>query len=236
MGVPEEKIRILSLTDILEPLSRHEVEELGRRLPDMELSPGELLYAPGQKSEILFILRRGRVRIYKMVGSRELTLAVVGAGTVFGEMSLTAQRMHDSFAEATEPSEVSLLGVEDFKELVLSHPEVGLRVVELLGERLRVQEERLAEIALKAVPARLASLILRLVEAEGVVKGGVYEVDTPYTHRELATMIGANREAVTKALGGLRRAGMIEVRRRRIRVKDVEALELVAGRVPQDFP
>jgi len=236
LGGPEEKARLLSLTDILEPLSRREVEELGRRLQDVALERGEVLYSPGQRSEALFILRRGRMRVYRMVGSRELTLAVVREGTVFGEIPLTAQRVHGSFAEAAEPSEISVLGRDDLKELILSHPEVGLRLVELLGERLGTQEERLAEIALKDVPSRLASSILRLVEGEGVVKGGVYEVATPYTHRELAAMIGANREAVTNALGDLRRAGMIEVRRRRIRVKDLPALGRVAGWLPQDLP
>jgi CRP/FNR family transcriptional regulator len=87
------------------------------------------------------------------------------------------------------------------------------------------------DLTLKEVPARLASLILFLVESKGVQVPGEISIPTRYTHEHLGTMIGANREAVTRAFGRLQDEGVIQIRRRLIYVEDVEALERAAGRL-----
>ena len=102
-------------------------------------------------------------------------------------------------------------------------------MVRLLSDRLRLAHNRLADFATKGVPARLASLILYLIEGEGVATGeGGYEIPTRYTHERLGTMIGAGRVAVSRAMSRLREVGAVERAGRVIRVVDVEALERVA--------
>jgi CRP-like cAMP-binding protein len=104
----------------------------------------------------------------------------------------------------------------------------------LLSERLHYYETRIEDVTLKGVPARLASLILFLVESEGVQVPGEIRIPTRYTHEHLGTMIGANREAVTRAFGRLQDEGALQIRRRLIYVDDVEALERVAGRLLEE--
>jgi len=225
----EEKLRLLSMVDILEPLSREEIDELSRLIPDTHYQRGQVLYTPQERSEALFMLKRGRVRIYR-VGSdgREFTLTVVGPGTVFGEMSLTAQRLENAYAEAMDPTIVCKMKRHDLERLVMDKPQVGLKVMSVLSERLSLAEERMEDIALKEVPARLASFILQLVESEGVMTAEGPKIPTRYTHRQLATMIGSKRETVTKAFTLLQQAGAVELKRRKIHVKDMEALKRVA--------
>jgi CRP/FNR family cyclic AMP-dependent transcriptional regulator len=117
---------------------------------------------------------------------------------------------------------------EIFEALLRRNPEVGLRLLGVLGERIVVLEERLVDLAYKEVTARLASAIVRLVDGEGVVAKECRRIPTPYTHAQLSSMIGANRESTTRALGRLRDGGLIEVRKRCIHVTDIEALERVA--------
>ncbi len=230
MLLPEEKIRLLSMVDVLEPLSEGELEEFSRRVPDTHLERGKIFYTPGDRSEALFMLKKGRVRLYKVTPDGwEFTLAVVEAGTMFGEMALTAQRLREAYAEAAEPSDICVLEREDLERLVRGNPDVGLRMIQVLSERLRVCETRLEDVGLKDVPARLASLVLQLTEDEGVITAEGPRIPTHYTHRQLATMIGASRESVTRAFTKLRREGAVELRRRRIYVKDVAALERAAG-------
>ncbi len=230
MLLPEEKIRLLSMVDVLEPLSEEELEEFSRRVPDTHIEPGRIFYAPGDRSEALFMLKKGRVRIYKVTpDGRELTLAVVEAGTMFGEMALTAQRMREAYAEAAEPSYVCILKSEDLEGLVRKNPDLGLRIIRILSERLRLCEARLEDIVFKDVPARLASLILQLAESEGIMTPEGPMIPTHYTHRQLATMIGSSRESVTRAFTKLQKAGAIELRRRHVYVKDVKALEQAAN-------
>src|SRR3712207_674292 len=115
-----------------------------------------------------------------------------------------------------------------FDELVERNPFLGARVASLLGERLIQTEERLADLVRKEVPERLATQILRLVESEGVVTREGYKIPTRYTHQQLATMIGAKREAVTRAFGKLRCGGGVELRNRQIFVTDPETLKRAA--------
>ena len=234
---PEEKLRLLSMVDILEPLSREEIKELSRRIPDTHFQRGQILYAPKERNEALFMLKKGRVRIYRVgPDGREFTLTVVGAGTVFGEMPLTAQRLENAYAEAMEPAVVCKMRRQDLERLVMDKPQVGLKVMSILSERLSLAEDRMEDIALKEVPARLASFILQLVETEGVMTAEGPKIPTRYTHRQLATVIGSKRETVTKAFTLLQQVGAIELRRRRIHVRDIKALERVANEGVRPIP
>jgi CRP-like cAMP-binding protein len=226
----EERIRLLSLVDIFEPLSEEHIEQLNGQLSDVHLEPNEVFYTPQDLSERLFVLWKGQVRIYRTIDGREFTLATVEAGTVFGEMALTAQQMQGAYAQAMEASELSVMRREDLERLMLKKPEVGLQITHLLSERLRRYETRLEDITLKGVTARLASLLVLLLESEGVVTGDhSLKIPTHYTHQHLGTMVGANREAVTRAFGQLQDEGVVALRRRLIYVSDAEALRRRAG-------
>ena len=230
----DEEVQLLRTVDILEPLSDEELEALARRCPDDHLQAGENFYTPYDTSERLFILKSGRVRVYRTTDGREFTQAIVEAGTVFGEMALTAQRLQGAYAQAMEPSILLTMSREELERLILEKPEVGLQITRLLSERLRRYETRLEDITLKDIHSRLASIILLLIESEGVRTGAGYRIPAHYTHQRLGTMIGANREAVTRAFGLLQDEGVVELRRRLIYVKDIEALSQVAGREEED--
>jgi len=234
----EEQVELLSGVDIFEDLPKEEVreilDELLERNAEINLGAGEIFYTPRQPDGKLFILIKGGVRIYKMEGGREFTLEVVNSGTVFGEVAFTDHRLRDAYAEATDPSILLAMAREDVERLILQMPTVGLRLISLLSERLHYYETRIEDVTLKGVPARLASLILFLIESEGVQVPGEIRIPTRYTHEHLGTMIGANREAVTRAFGRLQDEGALQLRRRLIYVEDVGALERVAGRLLEE--
>lgn len=225
----EEKVRLLSTVDILQPLSREQLEELSPRIPDSHVERGQTFYAPGEGNEALFLLKRGRVRIYKVApDGREVTHFVAEPGTVFGELAHPAQRFHEAYAEAMEPAYICTMKWEELERLVREHPEVGLRVIRVLSERLHFVERRFEDVSLKEVPARLASLVLQLVESEGVMTPKGLKIDARYTHEQLATMIGASRARVTEAFAHLKEAGALELKHRHIYVYDAEALKRTA--------
>lgn len=226
----DEEARFLSEVDVLEPLSQEELDDLTRRLPDRRLEEGEILYGPGERGDGLFVLKEGRVRMYKTdARGGEFTLEVLGDGTVFGEMSLGPGRLRASYAQAVEPSLVAALRRTELEDLVRRNPEVGVRLARLLSDRLRLAQNRLADFASKGVRARLASLILYLAEGEGVVTGeNQHKIPTRYTHARLGTMIGAGRVTVSKAFAELRKTGAVEQRNRLLHIVDLEALERAA--------
>lgn len=224
-----ERVKLLSLVDIFEPLSREEIEKITWEHLNTTVEEGVNFFTPMDLCETLFILQKGRIRLYKATpGGREFTLAVLQSGTVFGEMALTGQRLRNCYAQALEASEVSAMCRADVERLILDKPAVGLQLIHLLSDRLSTYETRLQDLGLKEVPARLASLIRLLVEGEGIRTTESYKLPTRYTHQQLATMIGANREAVTRAFARLREVGTVVVRRRYIHVGDLDVLKKVA--------
>jgi CRP/FNR family transcriptional regulator, cyclic AMP receptor protein len=214
---------------ILAGLSRDELRWLSRRMPLLCFESGQLMYAPLDFAEVAFVLLEGRVRLYKELGGREFTLRVVRAGGTFGEAAALAGGPQGSYARALERSTVGRLGRRTLLPLPRARPEAGLRALGALGERLPRYEDTMADLTLKGVLARLASLFLRLAEDEGIAGPQGTLVPFHYSHRELGAMIGAERVAVTRALKRFRDAGAVETPGRRILVKDREVLERIAA-------
>ena len=225
----KEQIRLLSMIDILGPLSPLEMEDLAKRSPDTFLEQDDVLYTPKDGTERLFVLKKGRVQLYEVDrGGEEITLSVVEDGNVFGEMALTGQSLEGIYVRALVPSTVVSLRREELEMLIMKKPEVGLRLVRELAEKLHASEARYADIIGKDVPARLATLILQLVDSEGVVSSESYRIPTHYTHEQLGTMIGCKRVAVSRAFSRLKEAGAVQLKERHIIVKNLDALKNLA--------
>src|ERR671916_2391943 len=213
------------MVDVFEPLTTEQKDLLAHRIIERTFGRDETVYAPGDASEAVFVLLTGRMRLYGIAGGQELTFEVVRASTMFGIASLM-ERTHDEYALAMEPSRVGVLSLNDFWHHVRQNPEVNARLVKVLGDRLRMTRGRMADIALKETPARLANLILDLVQSEGVVtREGHYKVVAHYTHDQLASMIGATRTSVTRAFGKLQDSGCVRLFRRQIYVVDLNSLK-----------
>jgi CRP/FNR family transcriptional regulator, cyclic AMP receptor protein len=205
------------------------MEDLARRVPDTFLEKEDILYTPKEGTERLFILKKGRVQLYEVNrDGEEVTLSVIEDGNIFGEMALTSQSLYGLYVRAIEPSTVVSLRREDVEDLIRDTPDVGLRLVRELAERLHDSERRYADMVGKDVPARLATLILTLVDSEGVVSSESYRIPNHYTHERLASMIGCKRVAVTRAFRKLEGGGAVVLKDRRIVVKDMDALKDMA--------
>jgi CRP/FNR family transcriptional regulator, cyclic AMP receptor protein len=225
----EREVKLLSLVDVLEPLTGDELRVLAERCPDIRLQSGEDFYRPEEHDGGLFLIKEGRVRVYLTTAAgKEATLDLLGSGTVLWARRLELVDTHAVHAQAVEPSVVAFMRREDLDRFILKNPEVGLRMMDLLAERLGSSNERMAEVAHKEVLSRLASQILRLLESEGVVDPEGYKLPAAYTHEELGTMIGAGRVAVSRALKDLREAGAVQTGRATVRVRDTEILERIA--------
>ena len=225
----EELGRLLALVDVFERLLPEEQRALASGASLERLGAKQtMMVGPREHPRRVLVLLSGRATVYEPgPRGRRLTVSVAEAATLVGAAGFS-ERPRGLRLEASMPCVLCLLGREAFEGVVRRNPEVGLRLLRILGERIGVLEERLADMAHREVPARLASAILRLVEGEGVMGTEGGWLPTRYTHQQLASMIGANREAITRALKTLRERGALEVRGRRIHVVDREALKRAA--------
>jgi CRP/FNR family transcriptional regulator, cyclic AMP receptor protein len=224
-----DKHGYLKDVDIFRDLSAEEIDALGRRAPMREVPAGTIFYAPDDASEVLFILKMGRVRLYHLSpDGKALTTAILESGTIFGEMALLGQGLAGSFAEAMTPCVLCLMSRADVTTLLLGDPRIALRIAEILGRRLIDAERRLSDFAFKNLPERLAALLLRLVHESRPRLWGSGYPEVRYTHEQLAEMVGTYRETATKILNEFRAAGWVDLRRGRIVILDRAGLESLA--------
>jgi CRP-like cAMP-binding protein len=211
------------MVDIFQDLSEEEIEEIDRATTVSTARRGRILYMPEDTSEVLFLLKEGRVQLYRISpDGKKLVIGTIAPGAIFGEMALIGQGMHNTFAEATEDCVLLVMSREDVEQLLVTKPMVALRIFEELGSRLKETEARLEEIAFKGIPARLASLLLQLADEHGD------DIITGMTHQDLGEQIGTYRETTTQTLNTFKADGLIAIGRKRITILDRPGLERVA--------
>jgi len=220
---PAEKMRYLSELAVFQDLTSREMEDLNRITTMSTVTRGRVFYRPEEPGEVLFILKEGRVQLYRISPEgKKLVITTLGPHTLFGEMALLGTKMHNTFAEAMEDCLICVMSRTDLERLILSKPQVALRILEITGKRLREAEERLENMAFKGIPARLASLLLRLAEEQDS------DQITGMTHQDLAESVGTYRETATQVLNDLKSQGFIEIGRKRIIILDEDGLLDVA--------
>lgn len=215
-----QKAHYLSAMDVFQDLPPVEIQRLAETTTMVTVPKGRVIYRPGQASDALFLLKKGRVQIVReSADGKRLVTAILGQETFFGEMALVGQRFpQDSAAEALEDALVCVLSRRDLERLVLEHPRVGLRFLEQVSARLLETEAVVEDFAFKSVRARLAGALLRLAESgpDATVRA---------SHQELADLVGTYRETVTLTLNDFRERGLVELGRRAVRVLDRQGLE-----------
>ena len=217
------KIGYLQMVDIFQDLTKEEIEEIDRATTLSTSRRGRILYMPEDRSEVLFLLKEGRIQLYRISpDGKKLVIGTVGPGAIFGEMALIGQGMHSTFAEAIEDCVLLVMSREDVERLLVTKPKVALRIFEAMGSRLKEIEARSEEIAFRGIPARLASLLLQLADERGS------DVITGQTHQDLGEQIGTYRETTTQILNTFKAAGLIDIGRKRITILDREGLRRIA--------
>jgi CRP/FNR family transcriptional regulator, cyclic AMP receptor protein len=215
------KIGYLSMMELFRDLSPAEMQEIDRATRMQTCTTGRVFYTPGETGEVLFLLKKGAVQIYRMSPEgRKLVIAQLPQYSFFGEMSCIGQGMYDTFAEATEESLICTMSRRDVERLLLSKPRVALRILEAVGKRVVDAERQLEELAFKGLIPRIASFLLR--EADGDEVLGL-------SHQDIAERLGVYRETATSALNELKSAGLIEIGRKRIAITNRQRLERAAS-------
>jgi CRP-like cAMP-binding protein len=219
----DEKRDYLQDSELFRDLSPRDMTELQRVTTLTAVPRGRVFYRPEDPGERLFLLRAGRVQLYRISPEgKKLVIATLRPGALFGEMALLGQQMHNAFAEAMEDCSIMVMSRADLERLMLNDATIGRRILALTRKRLSDAEARLEDMAFKGIPARLASLLLRLAADQGDAS------ISGMTHQDLAETIGTYRETATQVLNDLKTDGLIEIGRKRITILDADRLRKIA--------
>jgi CRP/FNR family transcriptional regulator len=196
-------VATLEKTALLSSLSRAEIQSLAGRTVRKHFANGVLLFSEDEPCHGLHIIARGRVRIFKTsVNGREQVLAMNTAGESVAELPVFDGGRYPASAMAVEDVDLAFISRQDFHAFCLEHPEVALKMLAVVGARLRRLVGIIEELSFTTIRHRLISVLLRLAETEGRQTQRGIEFQLPASHQELASQLGTVREVNTPGKAG----------------------------------
>lgn len=209
-------------------LEEHELQFLAQRAVPRHYSAGEMIFNEGDPCSGLYVIESGNVRIFKSsAAGREQVLAIEGAGGSIAELPVFDGGNYPASASAASDSTLLFVSKNDFQALCLEHPRVALKVLRVVGARLRRLVGIIEELSFTTVHQRLSGYLCRLAATGKRTSDGV-EITLPTSNQELAAQIGTVRELVSRNLSRLQAQGLIQMDGRQVVIPDLRKLQAEA--------
>ena len=218
--------QLLKRSFIFSESSEEELAELAGLAARRSFVPGEFVFWEGDAPDSFYIVIEGRVKVLKHSSlGKEFIIAFFGPGEMFGEVAVFQDRPYPASAQAAADTKVLRIRREDFLSFVAQRPQVVLRVISVLGERLRDAQGRLKDLAGERVEQRLARTLLMLSAKLGAT--------LPFTRQEIADMAGTTTETAIRFISRLKAGEIIRSARGRITILDKTRLRLLSEGPPR---
>ncbi len=221
----------------LRALPDEALAELGRAMRHLHVERGQVLALGGEPIEHLIVVAHGRLTLSQATaGGREQVLRTLGCGDFLGELALFAPAAYEGDLVAMEPSDVCRLSRQAVQALMRQHPDVAVRLVEALAQRLAQAERRIGVLGLHEVGQRLGGELLRAAASGQPVPDGI-RVRLTVPWREIATRIGTTPESLSRRLRDLEAAGALrQERARTVVILDLDRLRRLADACARPRP
>ena len=207
-------------------LSESELGFLARRTVPRKFSSGETVFNEGDTCTGMFVIQTGQLRIFKTsAGGREQVLSIDGPGGSVAELPVFDGGNYPASVSALGDATLLFISKQDFHALCLAHPQIALKVLRVVGARLRNLVGIIEELSFTTVRHRLAAFLSRMARHEGTKVSGGIEITLPSSNQELASQIGTVRELVSRNLSRFQSEKLIQMDGRRILIPDIKALE-----------
>ncbi len=219
------KVNILQESLIFSGLKDRELAELASMATERSFMPGEFVFWEEDAPNWFYIVQEGKVKILKHSPlGKEFIIAFFSPGEMFGEVAVFENKPYPASAQAVVKTKVLAINSQDFLSFLTAYPAVALRIISILGGRLRDAQNRLRDLAVERVEQRLAKILLMLFSKFG---------DTlPFTRQEIADMSGTTTETAIRVLSRLKDGGIIRSTRGKIIILNETKLRLLSEGPP----
>ncbi len=210
---------------IFADLSETELQFLAERAVPRTYAKGELVFSEGDACTGLFVVESGHLRIFKSSpGGREQVLTIEGPGSSVAELPVFDGGTYPASTSAVDDARVYFISRPDFHSLCLVHPQVPLKVLKVVGARLRKLVGIIEELSFTTVRSRLISVLVRLAQSGKRTPAGI-EIQLPPSHQDLASQIGTVRELVSRNLSRLQAEELIRMDAKTVIIPDLRRLK-----------
>lgn len=222
------KLWYLENFSMLNPLSAGEILTLERESKFWVVKKGQVIYFPGDTADTIFLLKKGKIKISRSsAAGKEIILAILGPGEIFGELALTGQEKREDVAKATEESILCSMRVDQFENVMKNNPKFHLQITKVIGSRLDKIERRMESLIFKSAEQRVRNFLRDLTEEHGreiLFNSEEREIRFTLTHQDIAQLTATSRQTASTILSKLEREGIIVYDRHRILVKKYSQL------------
>jgi CRP/FNR family transcriptional regulator, cyclic AMP receptor protein len=221
MSSVDETVRLLAATEVFGDVDRRELEEVARVAVPRHWEKGHVIFREGDVGDTCYLIRSGAVVLTRgHQDGRMVALAELRAGMLFGELAMFRGETRSASAEVIEPASAIALLASDMQRLIRRNPDLALRLLANLAERVSRTNERLIQQSFQTVAGRVASALLAQTVARQADGAGESDVLIRSTQAEIAHLAGTSRESASRFLATLERAGIVTLGRGKVTVHD----------------
>jgi CRP/FNR family transcriptional regulator len=218
--------KTLSAVAIFSGLTDSEAGFLAQRTVARRFGPGEIVFSEGDPCLGLYVVESGNIRIFKTsMSGREQVLGIEGPGSSVAELPVFDGGNYPASVAAIDEVTLLFVSKQDFQALCMAHPQVALKVLRVVGARLRKLVGIIEELSFTTVRHRLAVYLVRLGQREGKRGSEGIEISLPASNQELASQIGTVRELVSRNLSRFQSQKLIRMEGKKITILNLKALE-----------
>jgi len=220
-----ETAALLQSLEVFSELEERELMQVSQVAVPRSFERGEVIFREGDTGSTLYVVQSGSVSIHREhPDGRRLALAELRHGDMFGELALYSGETRSATAEALEPTSLVALLSGDMQRVIRSNPDIALKMLAALADRVRRVNERLISQSFHTVAGRVASTLLDQVSARQDEGAGEREVLVQATQAEIANLAGTSRESASRFLATLEREGVVALGRGKVTVHEPERL------------
>ncbi|WP_428910183.1 Crp/Fnr family transcriptional regulator [Niallia sp. Krafla_26] len=215
----------VSLVPIFNHLESEQMDEIMKTVRSASFKKGEIVYHTGDESDSLYIVNKGKIRIYRLSESgKEQLVRMLNPGDFTGELALFQNGVHEAYAEAVVDTEVCLIKRDDLQDFLLKYPSIALKILTEFSNRLQQSEKQTTAMATEKVETRIALFLADCSERNN----GSREFVLPMTKKDLASYLGTTPETVSRRLADLEGQGLIKQKPgKKMEILDLDGLLLV---------
>ncbi len=214
----------VSIVPIFNHLEEEQMDEVVETIKPGKYKKGEIIYSAGDQSDSLYIVNKGRIRIYRLSESgKEQLVRILAVGDFTGELALFSESTHESYAQAMEDTEVCMIHRRDLQDFLMRYPSISLKILSEFSKRLEKSELQTTRVSTEKVETRIAQFLTECVENNKSM-----EFILPMSKKDLASYLGTTPETISRKLAELEDAGYIKQKTaKKVLVLDLDGLLLI---------
>jgi CRP/FNR family transcriptional regulator, cyclic AMP receptor protein len=222
------KLWYLENFNLFKGLNEESKMELHKISSMRELAKNEPIYFANEPSKAIFFLKTGRVKIVKYTpDGKENIITIINPGEIFGEMAYLEEGQRTDYALTIEPSLICAINNNDLIEFINKNPALNLKLIKLIGLKLKSFSERIEDLVFKDANQRVISFLLRLTEKSGKQIGEQIFVKPFLRHQDIAELTACSRQTVNYILTNLRVKNIIDFDRKKLIVNNIDKLKSI---------